>query len=124
MGFASTLAHDESLMTISLNIHFFRPVWQARLKAEARVIKGGKNVGYIECDVTDEHGKQICESEFNLLRFARPASQSEMNSCGPTCGDAIQARALSIIISQMPLDLRMSSIVSRIAPWPASAFVV
>jgi hypothetical protein len=35
-----------------------------------------------------------------------------------------QARALSIISSQMPLDLRINSTVSRIAPWPASAFVV
>ena len=35
-----------------------------------------------------------------------------------------QARALSSIASQMPLDLRISSTVSRIAPWPASAFVV
>ena len=35
-----------------------------------------------------------------------------------------QARALSSISSQMPLDLRISSTVSRIAPWPASAIVV
>ena len=35
-----------------------------------------------------------------------------------------QARALSIISSQTPLDLRISSTVSRIAPCPASAFVV
>jgi hypothetical protein len=35
-----------------------------------------------------------------------------------------QARALSIIASQMPLDLRMSSTASRIAPWPARALVV
>ncbi len=34
------------------------------------------------------------------------------------------ARALSIIASQMSLDLRMSSTASRIAPWPARAFVM
>jgi hypothetical protein len=34
------------------------------------------------------------------------------------------ARALSIIESQIPLDFRMSSTVSRIAPCPANAFVV
>lgn len=37
---------------------------------------------------------------------------------------ATQARALSIINSQVPLDFRMSSIASRIAPRPAKAFVV
>jgi hypothetical protein len=35
----------------------------------------------------------------------------------------LYARALSIIASQMPFDLRMSSTVSRIAPRPALALV-
>ena len=35
-----------------------------------------------------------------------------------------QARALPIISAQMPLDLRINSTVSRIAPWPAGALVV
>ncbi|MBV8206396.1 MAG: PaaI family thioesterase, partial [Acidobacteria bacterium] len=35
MAFASTLAADESFTTTSLAIHFFRPVWQAKLTAEA-----------------------------------------------------------------------------------------
>ena len=34
------------------------------------------------------------------------------------------ALALSIISFQMPFDLRISSTASRIAPWPARAFVV
>lgn len=62
MAFASTLAPDESFTTIALNINFFRPVWQARLKAEARVINRGKSVGYLECDVTDENGKHIARA--------------------------------------------------------------
>src|SRR5439155_8821980 len=37
---------------------------------------------------------------------------------------ALQARALSIISSQMPLDLRMTSTSSRAAPLPPSALVV
>jgi len=62
MAFASTLAPDESFTTIALSINFFRPVWQARLKAEARVINRGKSVGYLECDVTDEGGKHIARA--------------------------------------------------------------
>jgi uncharacterized protein (TIGR00369 family) len=34
MAFASTLAPNESFTTMSLSINFFRPVWQARLRAE------------------------------------------------------------------------------------------
>jgi uncharacterized protein (TIGR00369 family) len=62
MAFASTLAPDESFTTIALSISFFRPVWQARLRAEARVINRGKSVGYLECDVTDQDGKHIARA--------------------------------------------------------------
>ena len=46
MAFASTLAPLESFRTTSLSINFFRPVWQARLRAEAHVVSRGKNLGY------------------------------------------------------------------------------
>ena len=38
MAFASTLAPDESFTTTALSINFFRPVWDAVLRAEARVV--------------------------------------------------------------------------------------
>lgn len=62
MAFASTLAADESFTTIDLSIHFFRPVWQSRLRAEAHVINRGKTVGYLECDVTDQDGKRVAKA--------------------------------------------------------------
>jgi uncharacterized protein (TIGR00369 family) len=62
MAFASTLASDESFTTIALSISFFRPVWQSRLRAEARVINRGKTVGYLECDVTDQDGKRVAKA--------------------------------------------------------------
>jgi uncharacterized protein (TIGR00369 family) len=62
MAFVSTLAPDESFTTMSLSINFFRPVWQAVLRAEARVVNRGKTVGYLECDVTDQDGKLIAKA--------------------------------------------------------------
>ncbi len=62
VAFASTLAPDESFTTMGLGINFFRPVWQARLRVEARVINRGKNVGYIECEVTDQDGKPVAKA--------------------------------------------------------------
>ena len=62
MAFVSTLAADESFTTMSLSINFFRPVRQTRLRAEARVINRGRNVGYIECDVVDQDGKQVARA--------------------------------------------------------------
>ena len=62
MAFASTLAPDESFTTVALSINFFRPVWQTLLRAKARVINRGKNVGYVECDVTDQQGKLVAKA--------------------------------------------------------------
>jgi uncharacterized protein (TIGR00369 family) len=67
MAFVSTLEADESFTTMDLHIHFFRPVWKARLRPEARVIQRGKNAGYIECDVQDENGKQVAKASSRCL---------------------------------------------------------
>jgi len=62
MAFATTLAPEESFTTVTLSIQFFRPVWHALLRAEARVTNRGKNVGYVECDVTDQDGRPIAKA--------------------------------------------------------------
>lgn len=77
MAFASTLEPDESFTTMSLSINFFRPVWQTQLRAEARVVNRGKNIGYIECDVTDSDGKAIAKA---------------VSSCAVLRGDQAKAR--------------------------------
>src|SRR5881296_4164887 len=48
MAFASTLAADESFTTVELKINFFRPVWEALLRAEGKVVRRGSNIGYTE----------------------------------------------------------------------------
>lgn len=62
MAFASTLEPSESFTTTSLSINFFRPVWQARLHAEAHAVSRGKSLGYVECDVADQNGKQVAKA--------------------------------------------------------------
>ena len=79
MAFASTLAPDEGFTSINLSINFFRPVWRSRLRAEARVTNRGKNVGYVECEVTDQDGKRIAKADstcFILRGEARGREQS------------------------------------------------
>jgi uncharacterized protein (TIGR00369 family) len=62
MAFASTLAPGESFTTIELKINFFRPVWQAALKAEGKVVRRGSTVGYIECEITDESARLVAKA--------------------------------------------------------------
>jgi uncharacterized protein (TIGR00369 family) len=62
VAFATTLAPGESFTTTALSINFFRPVWQTLLRAEAHVVNRGKNVGYVECEVTDQDGKRVAKA--------------------------------------------------------------
>jgi uncharacterized protein (TIGR00369 family) len=62
MAFASTLALNESFTTIELKMNFFRPVWQAKLKAEATVVQRGRTVGYVECTISDEGSRIIAKA--------------------------------------------------------------
>jgi uncharacterized protein (TIGR00369 family) len=62
MAFASTLAPEESFTTVELKINFFRPVWQAQLRAEGTVVQRGRTIGYVECDVTDEENRLVAKA--------------------------------------------------------------
>src|ERR1700741_5319707 len=57
MAFASTLAPEEAFTTVELKVNFFRPIWQAQLKGEGTVVRRGRTIGYVECDITDEEDR-------------------------------------------------------------------
>lgn len=67
MAFASTLGPDESFTTVELKINFFRPVWEAQLKAEGRVVRRGRSLGYVECEITDESGRLVAKAASTCL---------------------------------------------------------
>src|ERR1700728_2288820 len=62
IAFASTLAPEESFTTVELKVNFFRPVWQAQLKAEGTVVRRGQTIGYVECAITDEENRLIAKA--------------------------------------------------------------
>src|SRR5499425_1618124 len=62
MAFASTLAPEESFTAVELKINFFRPVWEARLTAEGRVVQHGRTMGYVECEITDEENRLVAKA--------------------------------------------------------------
>ena len=70
MAFASTLAEGESFTTVELKINFFRPVWNAQLKAEAKVLRRGSKIGYVECEITDESDKLVAKSGSTCMVLA------------------------------------------------------
>src|SRR6266478_6968404 len=66
-AFASTLAPKESFTTVELKINFFRPVWEAHLKAEGKVMRRGQSLGYVECEITDERGQLVAKAASTCL---------------------------------------------------------
>ena len=62
MAFASTLEEGESFTTLELKMNYLKPVWRTHLVAEGRVIKRGRDIGLIECDVTDQDGALVAHA--------------------------------------------------------------
>lgn len=70
VAYASTLKEGESFTTLELKINFLKPVWNARLRAEGRVVKRGKTVGLVECDVVDESGSLVARASSTCLTLS------------------------------------------------------
>src|SRR4051794_33348703 len=68
-AYASTLAEGEAFTTVELKINFLRAVRQGRLTAEARVVKAGSALGYVECDVTDQDGRLVARSSSTCMKL-------------------------------------------------------
>jgi uncharacterized protein (TIGR00369 family) len=62
IAYASKLNEGESFTTLELKINFLKPIWNARLRATGRVVKQGRTVGMVECDVTDEKGSLVARA--------------------------------------------------------------
>jgi uncharacterized protein (TIGR00369 family) len=61
-AYASRLAEGESFTTLELKINFLKPVRAGRLVARARIVKGGRTIGLVECDVEDEAGSLVAHA--------------------------------------------------------------
>lgn len=60
---ATTLAEGESFTTLELKINFVRPAqYGTRVRATAKVIKSGRTISLIECDVVDDRGRLIAKA--------------------------------------------------------------
>ena len=60
-AFATTLEDDETFTTIDLTTKFFKPIWNAHLRATARVTKRTRTLGLVECDVEDDKGSLVAK---------------------------------------------------------------
>src|SRR6267142_1923403 len=68
-AYAATLAEGETFTTIELKINFLRAVRKATLTAEARVVKAGSTLGYVECDVKDQTGRLVARAASTCIKL-------------------------------------------------------
>ena len=68
-AYAATLGEGEAFTTIELKINFLRAVRKATLTAEARVVRAGSTVGYVECEVTDKSGKLVAKAASTCMKL-------------------------------------------------------
>ncbi|MGQ0505829.1 MAG: PaaI family thioesterase [Myxococcaceae bacterium] len=67
VAYASELTEGESFTTLELKTNFFKPVWKGKLRAEGRVVRRGKTVGMVECDVFDEGGSLVAKASSTCM---------------------------------------------------------
>lgn len=67
IAWASELDEGESFTTLEIKVNYLKPVWNARLRGEARVKKRGRTIGLAECDVRDEKGDLVAHATSTLM---------------------------------------------------------
>src|SRR6266550_9447990 len=67
IAYSSNLDEGESFTTLELKINFLKPIWKARLLATARVLKQGRTIGLVECDITDEKENLVAHASSTCM---------------------------------------------------------
>ena len=69
MGIAhgSLAATGEIATTVDLQIHFLRPMREGLMRAEAKVVKRGRTLSFVECDVRDGAGNLIARASSQCM---------------------------------------------------------
>jgi uncharacterized protein (TIGR00369 family) len=73
-AYAATLGESETFTTVELKINFFRPIRHGKLIAEAKVIKAGSTLGYVECDVKDQDGTLVAKAVSTCMKLREARS--------------------------------------------------
>src|SRR5713226_9146174 len=67
LAYACALGEGESFTTLEMKINFLKPVWKAHLRAVGRVVKQGRTIGLVECDITDEQQSLVARASSTCM---------------------------------------------------------
>jgi uncharacterized protein (TIGR00369 family) len=74
MAYASELGEGETFTTLELKINFTRPVWTGKLRAEGRLLSGGRTVGLVACDVRDANDRLVAHATSTCMTLRGDAA--------------------------------------------------
>ena len=75
MAYASSLDEGETFTTLELKINFLKPVWSGKLTATGYVVKGGRTVGLVDCDVHDEKQSLVARASSTCMTLRGDQAQ-------------------------------------------------
>ena len=67
MAYASALDEGETFTTLELKINFLKPVWSGKLTATRQVVKSGRTVGLVDCDLHDEKQSLVARASSTCM---------------------------------------------------------
>lgn len=73
-AFMTTLAAGTAGTNIHLSIDFLRPTHATLLRASAQVVKRGRTISLLACDIHDPQGRLVARASSSFLALAPPAA--------------------------------------------------
>ena len=64
---ATSLQEDESFTSIDLQINFFRPVWNGRIRAVAKPVNVGRQISRYVCDILRDDDKLVAQVSSTVM---------------------------------------------------------
>jgi uncharacterized protein (TIGR00369 family) len=75
LSWMQRVGEDQSFTTIELKINFLKPVWDSRLRAIARILKGGRTLALLSCDVFDQKGSLVAYATSTVMMLDGEAAK-------------------------------------------------
>jgi uncharacterized protein (TIGR00369 family) len=64
---ATSLKEDESFTSIDLQINFFRPVWNGRIRAVAKPVNVSRQISRYVCDILSDDDKLVAQVSSTVM---------------------------------------------------------
>jgi uncharacterized protein (TIGR00369 family) len=84
LAYLALLAEGESGTTVEMKINFLRPVWQTRLRAEARIVQQGATLSLAECQVQDSNERLVAHATATMMKLTGRAAEGRTTVYGET----------------------------------------